>query len=168
MLVAEWIAEFVKSKGVDHVFGVVGGGAMYLNHAFRDSFVPCHNEQAASFAADAYARLRHFGCCLVTTGPGGTNAITGVACAWTDSTPLMVVSGQVTTEQMRNRLDRHMGVQGLDIVPIVKHITKYAVTITDKNMVKEEFTKAYQISTQRPSGPVWLDVPLDIQGAQID
>lgn len=163
--VADWIAQFIRSKGVEHVFGVVGGGAMHLDDAFRDLFIPCHHEQAAAMAAESYARLRHFGCCLVTTGPGGTNAITGVACAWNDSIPLMVISGQVTTGQILSRSQRQMGVQGLDIVPIVKPITKFATTVKRVEDVKLTFEECYKIAREYPSGPVWIDVPLDIQGA---
>lgn len=166
MKVSDWIAGFVKSK-VDHVFGVVGGGAMHLNDSFRDFFIPMHHEQAASFAAEAYARLKGFGCCLVTTGPGGTNALTGVGCAFTDSIPLMVISGQVTTQQFLTKTRSHMGVQGLDIVSSVKPMTKYAKTLMDVGMVEAEFELAYSIATSNPSGPVWIDVPLDIQGASL-
>ena len=165
--VADWIADFVRSKGVEHVFGVVGGGSMHLNDAFRGVFVPMHHEQAAAMAAEAYARLRGFGVCLLTTGPGATNAMTGVACAWVDSIPLMVISGQVTTQQLRDRTERQMGVQGLDIVPIVRRITKFAHTIGHPNAVKWACEEAYKIALDAPYGPVWLDVPLDIQGAYL-
>ena len=168
MRVSDWIAQFVKSKGVEHVFGVVGGGSMVLNDAFRDLFVPCQHEQAAAMAAESYARLRGIGCCLVTTGPGGTNAITGVACAWTDSTPLLVISGQVTTAQMDARTERHMGVQGLDIVPMVSHITKWAQTVKRVDSVEPAFQTAYSLATSGRCGPVWIDVPLDIQGAELE
>lgn len=165
--VADWISDFVRSKGVEHVFGVVGGGAMHLNDAFRHIFVPTHHEQAAAMAAEAYARLHGFGCCLVTTGPGSTNAITGLACAWVDSIPLMVISGQVTTQQLRDRTERQMGVQGLDIVPMVRSITKYARTLKRVASVEPSFEFAYIQATRYPCGPVWLDVPLDIQGAYL-
>jgi len=168
MRVSDWIAQFVRSKGVDHVFGVVGGGAIYLNDAFRDCFIPCHGEQAASMAAEAYGRLRGFGCCLVTTGPGGTNAITGVACAWNDSIPFMVISGQVTTEQLNTRSERHAGIQGLPtITKMVAHITKYSSVVRTPQHVEHAFTNAYNASITDRCGPVWLDIPLDVQGAQI-
>ena len=140
---------------------------MHLNDAFREIFVPMHHEQAAAMSAEAYARLRGFGCCLVTTGPGGTNAITGVGCAWVDSIPLMVISGQVTTQQMLERTERQMGVQGLDIVPMVSHITKYAATVHKKEDVGDIFENAYATARRAPCGPVWIDVPLDIQGAYL-
>ena len=166
MRVSDWIAQFVRSKGIDHVFGVVGGGAMYLNDAFRDLFVPCHHEQAAAYAAESYARLRGFGCLLVTTGPGGTNAISGVASAWVDSVPLLVISGQVTTAQMDARTERQMGVQGLDIVPMVSHVTKWAQTVRRVDSVQPAFETAYALAMNKRHGPVWIDVPLDIQGAE--
>lgn len=166
MRVSDWIAQFVRSKGVEHVFGVVGGGAIYLNDSFRDSFIPCHGEQAAAFAADAYGRLRGLGCCLVTTGPGGTNAITGVACAWTDSTPVLVISGQVTTQQVRERKERHAGVQGLpQIIEMVRPITVYARMVWAAEEVEQTFRKACEVAVAE-RGPVWIDVPLDVQGAQ--
>ena len=166
MRVADWIAQFVRSKGVEHVFGVVGGGAMYLDDAFRSLFVPMHNEQSAAFAGESYARLRGLGVCLVTTGPGGTNAISGVASAWVDSVPLLVISGQVTTAQMDARTERQMGVQGLDIVPMVAHITKWAQTVKRADGVPAAFQTAYRLATSKRHGPVWIDVPLDIQGAE--
>lgn len=165
--VADWIADFVRSKGVEKVFGVVGGGAMHLNDAFRDIFVPMHHEQAAAFAAEAYARMKGFGVCLVTTGPGGTNALTGLACAHTDSIPLMVISGQCTVQQMLDATRTHMGIQGMDIVPMVRSITKMACTVTSASEVKPVFEQAYAAATANPSGPVWLDVPLDVQGAYL-
>ncbi len=167
MRVSDWIADWVRSKGVRHVFGVVGGGAMYLNDSFRDLLIPCHGENAASYAAEAYARLRGFGCVLVTTGPGGTNALSGVACAWVDSVPLLVISGQVTVEQMDARTERQMGVQGLDIVPMASHITKWAQTVRRVDSVQPAFTTAYSLATSGKTGPVWIDVPLDLQVAEL-
>lgn len=167
MRVTDWIADWVRSKGVRQVFGVVGGGAMYLDDSFRDLLIPCHHEQAAAYAGEAYARLRGFGCVLVTTGPGGTNALSGVACAWVDSVPLMVISGQVTTAQMDARTERHMGVQGLDIVPMVAHITKWAQTVRRADGVQAAFDTAYALAMNKRHGPVWIDVPLDVQGAEL-
>lgn len=165
--VADAVAQFVRGKGVDHVFGVVGGGSMHLNDAFREIFIPMHHEQAASFASEAYARLRGFGVCLVTTGPGGTNAMTGLACAWTDCTPVMFISGQVTTQQFADRTSRQMGVQGLDIARLVRPITKFSATLCNPDSIPEVLERAYKIAKLNPSGPVWIDIPLDIQGAYV-
>lgn len=167
MRVADYIAQFVREKGVEHVFGVVGGGAMHLNDAFRHLFVPCHHEQAAAFAAEAYARLRGFGVCLVTTGPGGTNALTGVASAWNDHIPLMVISGQVTVQQFFDRTERQMGVQGLDIVQVVKPITKLSITLSGPLLAVAIVERAWRLTQERPSGPVWIDIPLDAQSAEL-
>lgn len=166
MKVSDYIARFVREQlEVDHVFGVVGGGSMHLNDSFRDFFIPMHGEQAAAMAADAYARLRGAGCALVTTGPGGTNAITGVACSWADSIPVLILSGQVMTRDI-NHGQRQWGVQGCDIVSMVSGITKYAVTVTRAEEIPGQLTHAVaQMKRDRP-GPVWLDIPLDVQASQ--
>jgi acetolactate synthase-1/2/3 large subunit len=166
---SDCVADFVKALGVKHVFGVCGGGAMHLNDSFRDFFVPTHHEQAAAMAADAYGRVAGIGCALVTTGPGGTNAVTGVACAWVDSTPLLVISGQVPRHTLIGKTGvRQFGVQETDIVTLVSSITKYAVTVMDERDIRFELEKAaYLVRTGRP-GPVWIDIPLDIQSKQVN
>ncbi len=192
MRVSDYIADFVADLGITHSFGVVGGGCMYLNDSFghheRMKYVACHHEQAAAMAADAYSRAAGLGCCLVTTGPGGTNAITGVACAWVDSTPVTFISGQVTRDQLLTGVRpekergpgysiqfpaehtglRQFGVQESDIVALVKSITKYAVTITDEKDIRYELEKAVYIAKSGRPGPVWIDVPLDVQSKQIE
>lgn len=166
MTVAEALADYVRSLGIERVFGVVGGGAMYLDDAFRDLFVPCHHEQAAAFAADAYARLRGMGCCLVTTGPGGTNALTGLAASWVDSIPVLFISGQVTADTMSRSRYRQLGVQETDIVPLVRHLTKDAV-IAEKHSVIDDITHLGALARRPRSGPVWIDIPLDVQSAKL-
>lgn len=173
MKLSQYIADFVADLGVRHAFGVVGGGAMILNDAFgyhdRLTFVPMHHEQAASFAAEASARLTGFGCCLVTTGPGSTNAITGVSCAWVDSTPMIFISGQVPSHQMiGNSGVRQMGVQESDIVAMVKPITKFAATLRNAEDIRHVLEMAVAIAKAGRPGPVWIDIPLELQGAEID
>jgi len=169
MKVSDAVAAFVESLGIKHVFGVCGGGAMHLNDSFRDSFIPMHHEQAAAMAADAYGRLHGMGCILVTTGPGGTNAITGIACSWVDSTPVLAISGQVTRDTLLNGHGvRQFGIQETDIVPLVASITKYAVTVKDEKKIRYELEKAAHISCSGRPGPVWVDIPLDIQAKQVE
>jgi acetolactate synthase-1/2/3 large subunit len=171
---ADYVMRRIVEAGVSHVFMVPGGGAMHLNDALgrcKELQYVCNlHEQASAIAAEAYAKTtRNLGVALVTTGPGATNAITGVAGAWLDSTPCLVVSGQVKRADLkRDSGVRIVGVQEIGIVDIVASITKYAVTIEDPNTIRYHLDKAlYLARTGRP-GPVWLDIPLDVQSAQVD
>ena len=152
---------------------VPGGGAMFLNDAIQSkkdlNFIANHNEQASSISAEAYSRVtENIGVAVVTTGPGSTNAITGVAGAWIESVPLLIISGQVKTSDLKaNSGVRQMGPQEVDIVSIVKSITKYAVTVKNPQKIKYELEKAYHLATEGRKGPVWIDIPLDIQAAPI-
>ncbi len=172
--VADYLLSSIAGAGVDHVFLLPGGGAMYLNDALaceeRLTPVPCHHEQACGIAAEAYGRVREtFGVCLVTTGPGATNVVTPVAGAWIESVPMLVISGQVKRpDLLAGRPLRQGGVQEVDIVPMVKSITKYAVTIDDPRLARYHLEKALHEMRAGRAGPVWLDVPLDVQAAQID
>ena len=151
-----------------------GGGAMHLNDSLGKSkkieYVCCLHEQACSIAAEAYARVtNNIGLLMVTTGPGGTNALTGIAGAYIESTPVLVISGQVKImDQIRDQGIRQQGMQELDIVSVVKPITKYAVMVIDPNSIKYHLDRAlYEAKHGRP-GPVWLDIPLDVQATMID
>ncbi len=172
--VADYIFKRVADLGVKDVFLLPGGGAMHLVDALGQNpdlnFIPTHHEQAASIAAEAYARVNELlGVALVTTGPGATNAITAVAGAWIESVPLLIISGQVKRADMKADSGvRQMGPQEVDIVSVVKPITKYAVTVTDPAHIAQCLDKAIHEATTGRQGPVWLDVPLDIQGSQID
>ena len=174
MRLADYVMQRVAEAGVGHVFMVPGGGAMHLNDALglrKDiEFVSTLHEQAAAIAAEAYARVtNNLGVVLVTTGPGGTNAITGVAGAWLESTPCLIISGQVKRADLKGSLGvRQLGPQELDIVSIVSPITKYAVTVMDPLSIAYELDKALHLARTGRPGPVWLDIPLDVQGAQID
>ena len=177
--VSDFIAKFIAEHKdtAKTVFMVSGGGNMHLIDSLGKNenleYVCNHHEQACAIAAEGYARVSNkIGIAYVTTGPGGTNAITGVYGAWVDSIPTMIISGQVkfqTTIASQPKLNlRQLGDQEVNIVDIVRPITKYAVMITDKNSIKFHLQKAiYEAKHGRP-GPVWLDVPLDIQGAMVD
>ncbi|HWD39435.1 MAG TPA: thiamine pyrophosphate-binding protein [Fimbriimonas sp.] len=166
--------KFVADAGVKHVFMLPGGGAMHLNDSLRRTegleFVCNLHEQASAIAAEAYCRVtENLGVALVTTGPGGTNAVTGVACAWLDSTPCLFISGQVKRSDLIGSSGlRQLGVQEIDIVSIVKPITKFAVTVMDPNDIKFVLEKALYLAKNGRPGPVWVDIPLDVQAAEID
>ena len=174
--VADILIETLAECGVEQAFCVVGGGAMHLNNALATTqklnVVFNHHEQAAAMACEGYARTEDkVALCLVTSGPGGTNAITGVMGAYQDSIPMIVVSGQVryaTTVEYSGLNLRRRGEQEFDIVNSVKNMTKYAKMITDPLSIKQEVCKAYNIATTGRRGPVWLDIPLDVQFAQVE
>ncbi len=174
--VSNYIADFLASKGVRHVFTVTGGGAMHLNDAFghhKDlSCVYNHHEQASAIAAEGYTRMSgELAAVCVTSGPGGTNAITGILGGWLDSIPMFVVSGQVkceTTIYSTSLPLRQLGDQEYNIVASVKPMTKYAAIVLDPNDIAYHLEKAYYLAMHGRQGPVWLDVPLDVQGAKIE
>ncbi|MDQ2872259.1 MAG: thiamine pyrophosphate-binding protein, partial [Candidatus Eremiobacteraeota bacterium] len=171
---ADYVFELLAREGLKAAFLVPGGGSMHLVDALgknRDiRFIANHHEQASSIAAEAYARVTgHFGCALVTTGPGSTNAITGVAGAWIESVPLLILSGQVKRADMiGNSGVRQKGPQEVDIISMVRSITKYAVTVMDPRTIRYHLEKAIHFATTGRRGPVWLDIPLDVQAAPID
>ena len=173
--VADYLLSRLADLGVEDVFFLPGGGAMYLNDALacesRITAIPCHHEQACGIAAEAYGRTHNcgFGVVMVTTGPGATNALTPVAGAWIESLPLFILSGQVKRpDALRGRPLRQSGVQEVDVVSMVKPVTKYAATIDAPENVRKYFEEAmWHMRNGRP-GPVWLDVPLDVQAAPID
>ncbi|MBT8342130.1 MAG: thiamine pyrophosphate-binding protein [Desulfatitalea sp.] len=172
--VSDYIFKFISNTGVKHVFLLPGGGCMHLLDALgrRKELVPvcCLHEQAAVIAAEAYGQYtNHLGVALVTTGPGGTNAITGVAGAWIDSTPVLVLSGQVKRQDMLKHVGvRQMGIQEVDIVSLVRPITKYAETVLEPQAIQYHLEKALYLATTGRKGPVWLDIPLDVQGSGVD
>ena len=175
MKVSDYIIDVLVKNKVGHVFMLSGGGAMHLNDSLgrrRDEigFVCNLHEQAVSIAAEAYARVtNNFGVAMVTSGPGSTNAITGLVGAWLDSTPCIFISGQVKTPDLKSIPGQRMnGVQEVDIVTMVKSVTKYAVTLIDPSTVRYEVEKAVYLAKLGRPGPVWLDVPLDIQAMQIE
>jgi acetolactate synthase-1/2/3 large subunit len=171
---SDFVAQFLVDRGVEHVFTLVGGAAMHLNDSIggRREIVCVSNlhEQACAIAAEAYAKYdNRLGVAVVTAGPGGTNAITGVAGAWLDSTPVLVISGQVKRADLKGDAGvRNMGPQELDLPTIVSSITKYAVTVTDPATIRHHLEKAVHIATSGRPGPVWLEIPLDVQAARIE
>jgi acetolactate synthase-1/2/3 large subunit len=171
---SDYVMQFIARQGVNHVFFVPGGGAMHLNDSLGRcqglEYVSNYHEQASAIAAEAYARVsKNLGVCMVTCGPGGTNAVTGVAAAWQDSTACLFLSGQVKrTDLAGNSGVRQMGVQEIDIVNIVKSITKYAVTIIEPETIRFHLEKAVHLARLGRPGPVWIDIPLDVQAAQIE
>jgi acetolactate synthase-1/2/3 large subunit len=174
MKLSDYVIWFIAEQGVKHVFMLPGGGAMHLVDSLgrcKDMEYVCNlHEQASAIAAEAYARVtNNLGVALVTTGPGGTNAITGVAGAWLDSTPCLFISGQVKRADMKGDLGvRQLGVQEIDIVSIVRPITKYAVTITDPLRVRYHLEKAVYLAKSGRPGTVWIDIPLDVQASTIN
>ena len=175
--VADYIAQALTQHGIRHVFLVTGGGAMHLNDAFGRcktmDYVACHHEQACAIAAESYARLSgRMAAVNVTTGPGGLNALTGIHGAWTDSIPMIVISGQVRTETLVACSEdpelRQLGDQEVDIVRVVSPITKYAVMVTDSQRIRYHLERALHLARAGRPGPVWIDVPMNIQGAMVD
>lgn len=171
---SDYLMKLLVKNGVRDVFTVSGGGMMHMVDSLgknkRIRYISCHHEQACATAAEAYSRYRgHLGVAMVTTGPGGTNAITGVASAWVDSIPMLVISGQVRTQIMADyRTLRQLAPQEINIVDLVKPITKYAVTVMDPKTIKFHLEKAFYLAQEGRPGPVWLDIPLDVQGAFIE
>jgi acetolactate synthase-1/2/3 large subunit len=170
---SDYVVNFIEQQGINDVFLLPGGGCIHLIDSIGKSdisFVCNLHEQACSIAADAYGQYtNNMGVCLVTTGPGATNAITGIAAAWLDSTPLLAISGQVQKKDMINgRGTRQIGFQEIDTVSMVAPITKYAVTITEPTEIRYHIEKATHLARSGRPGPVWLDIPLDVQAAMID
>lgn len=175
--VSTYIADFLAARGVRHVFMVTGGGAMFLNDAigFHPAIQPVfhHHEQACAMAAEGYARVSGgVGVVNVTTGPGGINALNGVFGAWTDSVPMLVLSGQVKRETCLATRPvpglRQLGDQEAEIVRMVQPITKSAVVLDDPQRVRFELERAWHLATEGRPGPVWIDIPIDVQSSLID
>lgn len=174
--VANYIAQFLSEHGVKDVFMITGGGAMHLNDAIgHHEALQCtynHHEQACAMAAEGYARLSgKVAAVCVTSGPGGTNAITGVLGGWQDSIPMFVLSGQVkreTTTRATSVPLRQLGDQEFQIVDCVKNMTKYACLITEPTEIRYHLEKAWYLCNSGRKGPVWLDIPLDVQAAVVE
>ena len=171
---ADYVVEFLENKKIDTIFTISGGGSIFLCDALYKAkklkYIACHHEQAVAYATESYSRARNKpGAAIVTTGPGGTNCVSGVACCWIDSVPAIFISGQVFLSQtIGNSGLRQIGVQEFDIVNMVKSSTKYAVIIKKANEIKYHLEKAYHICTEGRPGPVWIDIPANIQSSKID
>jgi acetolactate synthase-1/2/3 large subunit len=177
MKLSDYIVGRLADWGVRHIFLVTGGGAMHLNDSIgkepRIQYVCNHHEQASAMAAEAYARISgQPGVVNVTTGPGGINALNGVFGAWTDSVPMLVVSGQVKRETCMRTQGitglRQLGDQEADIVAMAATITKYAVTVDDPVSIRYHLERAWHLAQSGRPGPCWLDIPVDVQAATID
>ena len=176
MKLSDFLAQYLVEKGVKYNFTVPGGGAMHLNASFGHqqglNNIYVQHEQSAAIAAEAYFRMRNelpLVCC--TTGPGGTNTLTGVLGSWLDSIPMLIISGQVRYDRTVRSTGypmRIFGDQEFDIVKVVEPMTKYATMITNPCMIKYHVDKALNLAYQGRPGPVWLDIPQDVQSAIID
>lgn len=172
--VSDYVIKRLEELNTGHMFMLPGGGAMHLNDSLGRSkkikFICCQHEQGCAIAAEAYARVNNeVGILMVTTGPGGTNAITGVAGAYLESTPVFVISGQVKRQDMiGNQGLRQQGMQELDIISVVKSITKYAALVDEPEMIKYHIDRAIYEMLHGRKGPVWLDIPLDIQASRVE
>lgn len=174
--VSDYIADYIADWGIRDVFTVTGGGAMHMNDSFgHHQRLHCtyqHHEQACAMAAEAYARVdNHMAAVCVTTGPGATNAVTGVLGGWMDSIPMLIFSGQAryaTTVPGTGMKLRSMGIQECNIVPVVESLTKYAVLVIHPEQIRYHLEKALHFAVNGRPGPVWLDIPLDVQGAVIE
>ncbi|MBN2098783.1 MAG: thiamine pyrophosphate-binding protein, partial [Dehalococcoidia bacterium] len=176
MRAADYIAKNLATLGVKHVFMLTGGGAMFLNDAFgheaRIHYVCNLHEQACAMAAEGYARTAgKMAVVCVTTGPGGTNALTGVLGQWLDSIPVLYLSGQVrydTAVPSTGLPLRQLGDQEANIIDIVRPITKYAVMVTDPKLIRYHLEKAMHLAVSGRPGPAWLDIPLNVQSSAVD
>jgi acetolactate synthase-1/2/3 large subunit len=172
--VADYIAQFLADRGIRHVFVISGGASLHLIHAIERTpgidFVCPQHEQAGAMAADGYARVtRGLGAAMATSGPGATNMITGVCGAYFDSVPVIYVTGQVSTFRLRRDTGvRQLGFQETDVVTMYRPVTKYAVLLEDATRIRYEFEKACHLATTGRPGPVLIDVPDDLQRAEID
>ena len=174
---ADYVAQTLVRQGCDQVFMVTGGMAMHLNDAFGRcaglSYICCHHEQACAIAAEGYARIKHKPAVVhVTGGPGGINALNGVFGAFTDSIPMLIISGQAKRETCLSSYDlpglRQLGDQEVEIVPMVKGITKYAVYVRDPASIRHHLEKAIHLAATGRPGPCWLDIPIDVQSSMIE
>jgi len=172
MTVSDAIIEYLEGIGIEHVFTVSGGGSIWLCDSLARSkikYICNHHEQACGYAAEAYARIKGLGVCIVTSGPGGTNAVSAVASAWLDHVPVLFISGQSFLRQTINGHPglRQLGLQEINIVDIVRPITKYAAMIEYAAEVPERLRQAVKQATTGRPGPVWVDIPGDIQNARV-
>ena len=174
MRVADYIIDWLYKKNIDKIFTVSGGGSIFLCDAMfynkNIDYICCHHEQAVAFAAEGYARAGNkTGVGVVTTGPGGTNAITGISSAWIDSVPLIIISGQVFKNQtIANRGVRQQGVQESNIIELVEKNTKWSVMVSKPDEIRFVLEKAFYMANSGRPGPVWIDIPADIQATNID
>ncbi|WP_205426939.1 thiamine pyrophosphate-binding protein [Clostridium botulinum] len=171
---SDYVIDCIAKLGVEYVFMVSGGGGMHLinslGHRKDINYICNHHEQAAVMSAEGYQRVTNgIGVALVTTGPAATNTLTGVLCAWNDSIPMIIISGQANSNSLIGDTGlRQRGVHEVDIESMVKNVTKYAITIRDENTIKYHMEKAVYLALNGRPGPVWIDIPINIQAKMID
>ena len=177
MRLSDYVIQFLRDKyEIDTFFTVSGGGCIFLIDSLGTTegvnYVATHHEQAAALAAEGYSRMNNkLGACIVTSGPGATNAMTGTLCSWLDSIPVIYISGQVNKEMTTNYTNsplRQLGDQEFNIIESVKNMTKYAVQVNEPSEIRYHLEKACALATSGRPGPVWLDIPLNIQSANIE
>ena len=177
MRLSDYVIQFLRdSYKVDTFFTLSGGGSIFLMDSLGTveniKYIANHHEQASAIAAEGYARMHDkIGCCIVTSGPGGTNTLTGVLGSWIDSIPMIIISGQVNKEMTTSYTKlplRQLGDQEFNIIDSVKNMTKYAVQVNDPLTIKYHLEKACFEATNGRPGPVWLDLPLNTQSFEIN
>jgi acetolactate synthase-1/2/3 large subunit len=177
MRLSDYVIQFLRDKyEIDTIFTVSGGGCIFLIDSLGTTegvnYVATHHEQAAAIAAEGYARMNNkLGACIITSGPGGTNALTGTLCNWLDSIPVIYISGQVNKEMTTNYTGlplRQLGDQEFNIIESVKNMTKYAVQVNDASEIRYHLEKACELATSGRPGPVWIDIPLNVQSVNIE
>ncbi len=176
MKVSDYIADFIARQGVKKIFMLSGSGSVYLDDSIAGKnldFICVRNEATAPMMAESYARLTgKLGVACITSGPGGTNAVSGLSEAWVDSAPVLVISGQVDKKHTCHKANiknlRSLGIQEIDIIPIVNSLTKYAQMVEDPDSIRYHLEKAVYLAKSGRPGPVWLDIPLDVQSSIID
>ncbi len=174
MKMSDYIAQFLAQQGIRHVFAITGGASIHMIHSIAEcddiDYICPHHEQGGAMAADAYARVSGgLGCAIATSGPGATNLITGICGAWFDSVPVLYLTGQVTTGRLKGDTGvRQIGFQETEVIPMVRHVSKYAVQISDASQIRHELEKAVYMAREGRPGPVVVDVPDDLQRADID
>ena len=174
MKLSDYVAEFLATQGIRHVFAITGGASIHLIQSIADrddiDFVCPHHEQAGAMAADAYSRVTdNLGAAIATSGPGATNMITGICCAWFDSVPVLYITGQVATFRFRGETGvRQMGFQETQIVDMVRPVTKHVSQLMDPQRIRYELEKAVHIARESRPGPVVVDIPDDLQRTEVD
>jgi acetolactate synthase-1/2/3 large subunit len=174
MKLSDYVIDFIVKRGVSHIFEFIGGAITHLLDSTVDrediECVSVHHEQSGAFAAEAYARINgHLGVAMATSGPGALNMVTGIGSCWFDSVPCLFITGQVNTYEYKfDRPIRQIGFQETDIVSVVKPLTKYAETVADAGTIRYHLEKAVYLAQNGRPGPVLLDIPMNIQRAQIE
>ena len=171
---SDYIALFLAEQGIRYAFAVTGGASIHMIHSIAErddiDYICPHHEQGGAMAADGYARVSGgLGCAIATSGPGATNLITGICGAWFDSVPVLYLTGQVTTSRLKGDTGvRQIGFQETEIIPMVRHVTKYTIQISDASQIRRELEKAVHMAREGRPGPVVVDIPDDLQRADID